>query len=163
MTCDRICPGQSSETLKCGLLRGHILASGSSLAWLHPPSYTVIWRKAEWAPIPQPPSLMCSLDLCCCIHAAARRPGQSVLGCLGITSITATATGSYLVQLHLVRRPPPSSQGAGALVCWHNHNVVPPGKEGSVSSELWAISLAGHQIMCAISLKDDLLLSLPFK
>lgn len=135
-TCDRICPGQSSETFRCGLLRGHILGGGSSLASLQPPSYMGSQRKAEWAPIPQPPSLRCSLHLCCCIHAAARRPGQSVQGCLGITSITAAATGSYLVQLHLIRRPPPSSQRAGTLVCWHNHDVVPPGKEGNVSTGL---------------------------
>lgn len=136
IACDRICPGQSSDTLKSVLLRKHILEGGFSSAWLQPPSYMVSWTKSEWAPIPEPPSLMCSLP---------RRPGQSVLGCLAITSITAAATGSYLVQLHLIRRPPPSSQGAGALVCWHNHDVIPPGKEASVSTGPWAISLEGHQ------------------
>ena len=99
-----------------------------------------------------PPSLMHSLHLCHCTHVVARRPGQRLLGHLGDTSITAAATDSYLVQLHLIRRPPPSSWAAGALIRWHNHDVVPPGKEESVSTGPSVISLAGHRVTRVICL-----------
>lgn len=45
-----------------------------------------------------------------------------------------TASCSYLVQLHLIRCPPPRRWAAGALLCWHDHNVVPPGRKESVST-----------------------------
>lgn len=111
-----------------------------------------------------PPSLTYSLHLCCCTPAVARRPGQSVLGHLGATSITAAASDSYLVQLHLIRCPPPSSRAAGAMICWHNHDVVPPGKEGK--HKHWTPSpLSGRSLKntCHMPSKDDLLLSLPSK
>lgn len=108
-----------------------------------------------------PPSLTYSLHLRRCTHAVARRPGQSVLGHLGATSITAAATGSYLVQFHLIRCPPTSSRAAGALVRWHNHDVVPPGKEGK--RKCWTLShLSGRSQSntCHMPPKDDLLLPL---
>lgn len=109
----------------------------------------------------RPPSLMYSLHLCHCTHAVARRPGQSMPGHLGATSITAAATDSYLVQLHLIRCPPPSSWAAGALIRWHNHDVVPPGKEGK--HKRWTLShVSGRSPnnTCHMPSKDDLLLSL---
>ena len=122
-------------------------------------------RKAEWAPQSHsPPPLIYSLHLCRCTHAVARRPGQSVLGHLGATSITAAATDSYLVQLHFIRCPPPSSWAAGALIRWHNHDVVPPGKEGK--HKHWTLShLSGRSPnnTCHMPPKDNLLLSLPSK
>lgn len=153
--------------LKCCLLMGHILGGGSSLAWFQPPSYMLSAVKKGWEGIARPTAphlLMYSLHLCRCTRAAARRPGQSMLGHLGATFTTAAATDSYLVQLHLIRCPPPSSRAAGALIRWHNHDVVPPGKEGK--HKCWTLShLSGRSPnnMCHLPPKDDLLLSLPSK
>lgn len=110
------------------------------------------------------PSLMYSLHLCCCTRAVARRPGQNTPGHLGATSITAAATDSYLVQLHLIRCPPPSSRAAGALIRWHNHDIVPPGKEGK--HKHWTLShLSGRSLnnTCHMPPKDDPLLSVASK
>lgn len=64
------------------------------------------------------------LHPCYCQEAWAKCPGLP-----GSHFHHSSSTVSYLVQLHLIRCSPPSSWAAGALICWHNHNVVPPGKE----------------------------------
>lgn len=165
-TRDRSSPNQSSETLKCGLLMGHILGGVSSLARFQPSSYMLSLAKKGWVGTAHPtaPPLWCRA--CSYVPAPMLWPGGlgKASRSLGATSITAAAGDSYLVQLHLIRCPPPSSRAAGALVRWHNHDVVPPGKEGK--RQHWTLShLSGRSPnnTCHTSLKDNLLLSLPSK
>lgn len=85
-------------------------------------------------------------------------------GDLGAPSTPAAAAGSYLVQLHLIRCPPASSQAAGALIRGHDHDVVPPGKEGQHKHcTLSHLSVRSHSNTCHIPPRDDLLHSLPSK
>lgn len=99
-----------------------------------------------------------------CSCAAPRRPGQSVPGDLRAPSTTAAATDSYLVQLHLIRCPPASSQAAGALIRGHDHDVVPPGKEGQHKHwTLRHLSSRSPSNTCHTPPREDLLHSLPSK